>query len=164
MTTPNGEGQDKPQTVEERISALEDAIETILDVVEAQGKKLAEVDKKVPKASKGLFGGKRKSEFGTKDTVTGIVYPTKAAVGKALASEFGLDPLVSTVYYTIAAKAPERFVDATEAETTKSRDDAKAKRDKEVEAANLRLAAEEKTKKDAEAKAKAEAEAKANKK
>lgn len=163
MVGPNDTEETQGKTPEERLEAIEEAVEAVLGMFEELSKKVNEIDKKTVKKSTGLFGGKRKSEFGTKDTVTGNVYPTKAAAGKALASEYDLDPLVSTVYYTIMSKAPDRLVDATAEETEKARKLRDEQKAKEVAEANKRLEDERKVKEAEEAKKKAE-EAKPEKK
>jgi len=148
MTEPNTE----EKTPEERLEAVEEALDAVLGMVEELSKKVNDIDKKTVKKSTGLFGGKRKSEFGTKDTKTGKVYPTKAAAGKALATEYDLDPLVSTVYYTIMSKDPERLVDASAEETEKARKERDEQKAKEVAEANKRME-EEKKAEDAKKKA-----------
>ncbi len=142
------------KTPEERLDALEEAAGTILDMVEDLTKKIAEVDKKAVKKSTGLFGGKRK-KTAIKDTITGTIYPSKARLGKELAGKEGfedIDPGNNFAYYQIIAKAPERFVDASDEESTKVWEDEAAARAKEVEEANKKLAKEEADKKAEEAK------------
>lgn len=146
-----------PKTPEQRIEALEEATGTVLDMLEALTKKVNEVDKKAVKKSSGLFGGKRK-KTAIKDTKTGIVYPSKARLGKLLAGteDFkDLDSGNNFVYYQIIAKAPERFVDASDEEAEKCWAAEKVEAERERAEAQKKL--------DAEAKAKAEAEAKAKK-
>lgn len=134
------EGQKTP---EERIGALEDIAGTILDMLEKLTKKVEDVDKRAVKKSAGLFGGKR-TKTAIKDTQTGVVYASKAQMGKKLAAEFGLDPGNNFVYYQIILKAPDRFVDASEEEAKKVWAEEEVQRAKEVEEANKRLAAEQK--------------------
>lgn len=146
--------EEKVKTPEERLTAIEDAIVTLLDMVESQSKKIAEVDKKAVKKSTGLFGGKR-TKTAIKDTKTGNIYPSKARLGKELAGKGdfeGLDPGNNFVYYQIIAKAPERFVDASDEEAEKVWEAEKAQQAKEVEEANKKLAEEEKAKEAEEAK------------
>ncbi len=156
------------KTIEERMSALEDATGTILDMLEGLTKKVTEVDKATVKKTKGLFGGKR-TKTAIKDTKTGTIYPSKARMGKELAGKDDfkdLDPGNNFVYYQIIGKAPDRFVDASDEEAEKVWEAEKARIAKEVEEANKRLQAEQKVKDEAEAKAAkeaAEAEAKAKK-
>ncbi len=147
--------EETPKTIEERVEALEEAAGTILDMLEEQTKKIAEVDKKTVKKSTGLFGGKRK-KTAIKDTVTGTIYPSKARLGKELAgtADFkDIDPGNNFSYYQIIAKAPDRFVDADDAEAEAAWKKEADERAKEVEEANKRLAAEEEAKKKAEAEA-----------
>ena len=151
------------KTLEGRVDGIEEALKTILDLIEDQGKKLAEVDKKAVKKSAGLFGGKR-TKTAIRDTTTGKVYASKAQLGKQLAGteDFkDLDPGNNFVYYQIIAKAPERFVDATEEEATKAWEAETANKEKERAEAQEKLDAEAKVTAEAEAKAKAEADAKA---
>lgn len=58
----------------------------------------------------------RRTLAALKDTKTGKVYTTKAAMAEAIAPEFGLDPTDNFAYYKIINEAPTRFVKATEAE------------------------------------------------
>jgi hypothetical protein len=75
-------------------------------------------------------------------------------MGKALAAAFGFDPEDSFVYYKIMTAAEKgRIVEATPGESEKVWADEAAKREKEVEEANKRLAAEEAAKEAAEKKA-----------
>ncbi len=150
------------KTTEERVGAIEEALGTILDMLEEQTRKIAEVDKKSVKKSTGLFGGKRK-KTAIKDTTTGTIYPSKARLGKELAgtADFkDIDPGNNFSYYQIIAKAPERFVDADDEEAEKVWKEEAAVREKEVEEANKRIAAEEETKKKAETEAAAKAKGK----
>ena len=144
--------EDKEKSPEERIQALEEAISTILDMLESLTKKVSEVDKKAVKKSAGLFGGKRK-KTAIKDTKTGTIYASKAQLGKKLASEFSLDPGNNFVYYQIIAKAPERFVDASDEEAEKTWADEKVQVEKERAEAQKKLDEEEKAKAAEEAKA-----------
>ena len=149
--------EDKEKTPEERIEALEEAMGTILDMLEALTKKVAEVDKKAVKKSSGLFGGKRK-KTAIRDTKTGTIFASKAQLGKKLAGEFGLDPGNNFVYYQIIAKAPERFEDASEEEAEKAWTAEKAQAEKD------RAEAQKKLDDEAKAKAKTTEEAKPPKK
>ena len=145
----------EPKTIDERMEAVEGAMTTILDMLESQAKKIAEVDKKAVKKSSGLFGGKRQ-KTAIKDTKTGKIYPSKARLGKELSGKEGfegIDPGNNFAYYQIVAKAPDRFVDASDEEAEKAWEVERVAREKEVEEANKKLAEEE------AAKAKAEAEA-----
>ena len=47
-----------------------------------------------------------------KDTKTGIVYSSKAKAGMAVATEYGLDPTETFVWYAVIKKDPTRFVSA----------------------------------------------------
>ena len=151
------------KTPEERIAALEEAIGTMLDMLEEITKKVAEVDKKAVKKSTGLFGGKRK-KTAIKDTKTGIIYPSKARLGKELAGKedfAGLDPGNNFVYYQIIAKAPDRFIDATDEEAEKAWASEKAEAEKARAAAQVKLDAEAKAAEAAKATAAPEAKTKA---
>ena len=55
-----------------------------------------------------ILGGKRRA-VKVKDTNSGTVYDSKSKAGKALASEFGLDPQDSFVWYRIVKLSPDRF-------------------------------------------------------
>jgi len=128
------------KTPEERISSLEDGMSTVLDMLEDLSKQVKGMG---PKKG-GLFGGKR-TKTAIKDTKTGIVYPSKAGVGKALAGKddfADLDPGNSFVYYQMIGKSPERFVDATEAEAEKVWADGKLVAEKERAESQKRLDAE----------------------
>ncbi len=144
------------KTPEQRIEALEDAVGTILDMLENLTKQIADVDKKAVKKASGLFGGKR-TKTAIKDTKTGKIYSSKAATGKALYAEVEKgDPADHFLWYKLQAAFPDRFVDASDEEAQKVWEAERVAREKEVEEANKKLAAEEATKKAEEAKAKAE--------
>ncbi len=141
------ETEEVPASPEERISALEGVVMELIDKVEAGVKALEEVKKTAVTKPKGLFGGKRKPTP-TKDLKTGIVYASKAAVGKSLATEAGADPLDTMAYYTVIKnlKMPDgadRFVNASEEEGAKALAEKKAQIEKEVAESNARIAAEE---------------------
>ena len=57
---------------------------------------------------KAILGGKRRP-VKVKDRNSGTVYDSKSKAGKALASEFGLDPNDSFVWYRIVKLSPDRF-------------------------------------------------------
>ncbi len=132
------EGEGKPKT---KIDQLEDTILSLIDVVETLAERIGKVEKTAVKKSTGLFGGKR-GRIAIKDTTTGTIYVSKAAVGKALASEADTDPLDHFAWYKLQAKFPDRFVDASEEEKTKVEAEEKARVEAEVAEANKRLAAE----------------------
>ena len=99
----------KEPTVEERVSAVEEAVTTVLDMLEDLTKKFGDLDKKTVKKASGLFGGKRK-KMAIKDTTTGTIYPSKSAVGKALYGEIdGGDPGDHFLWYKLLTKFPDRF-------------------------------------------------------
>ncbi len=154
------EVEEVPASDTERIIALESVVMELIDKVEAAVKSVEEVKKTAVTKPKGLFGGKR-TPTPTKDLKTGIIYASKAAMGKALAAEAGADPLDTMAYYTVIknlkmADGGDRFANASDEEGAKALADKKAQIEKEVAESNLRL--------EAEAKAKAAAEAKSAKK
>lgn len=57
---------------------------------------------------KPILGGKRRA-VKVKDRDSGTTYDSKSKAGKALASEFGLDPNDSFVWYRIVQLSPDRF-------------------------------------------------------
>lgn len=61
--------------------------------------------------SRVLFGGKR-ARIATLDTETQKIYPSKSAVGRALASEADTTPEDHFAWYKLIAKFPGRFVEA----------------------------------------------------
>lgn len=138
---------EKVRTPEERIDAIEGVVFELIDKVEGFAKAFEGFKKQAVTKPKGLFGGKR-TPSPTKDLKTGIVYASKAAVGKAFATEAGADPLNTMAYYTVlkVLKMPDgsdRFVDASEEEGKKAREDLAKQIEAEVAEANKRLAAEE---------------------
>jgi len=137
---PEGE---KPKT---KVDALEEAMLSLMEMVETLGERIGKIEKTAVKKSTGLFGGKRE-KTAIRDTKTGKIYPSKAAVGKALAGEFELDPLDHFSWYKIISKAPDRFVSASEEEAQKVWKEEEEKRAKEVEEANKKIAEEEAAKK-----------------
>lgn len=152
--------EEVPASPEDRLAALESVVMELIDKVEAVVKSIEDVKKTAVTKPKGLFGGKR-TPTPTKDLKTGLIYASKAAMGKALATEAGADPLDTMAYYTVIKnlKMPDgsdRFANASEEEGAKALAEKKAQIEAEVAASNAKL--------EAEAKAKAEAEAKAAKK
>ena len=131
-------GDKKPKT---KLDQLEDTVLSLIDVIEEQSKRIEKIEKTTVKKASGLFGGKRGRQA-IKDTTTGIVYISKSAVGKALASEVDTDPLDHFAWYKLMAKFPDRFVDASEEEKTKVEAAEKARVEAEVAAANKKLAEE----------------------
>lgn len=55
-----------------------------------------------------ILGGKRR-RVKIKDRNSGTIYDSKSKAGKALASEFGLDPNDNFVWYRIVKLSPDRF-------------------------------------------------------
>jgi len=149
MTTGKEAAPATPKTAEQRLDAIEGVVFEVLDKLEALAKDFAGLQKSAVTKPKGLFGGKR-TPTPMKDLKTGIVYASKAAVGKALAAEAGADPLDSMAYYTVIKvlrmpdkDASDRFAPASEEEGAKAREEAKAKLQAEVDAANAKIAVEE---------------------
>ncbi len=128
----------KPKT---KIDQLEESLLELIDMVGGLVERVDKLEKSVVTKPKGLFGGKR-GRIAIKDITTAIVYVSKAAVGKALASEADTDPLDHFAWYKLQAKFPDRFVDASEEEKTKVEAEEKARVEAEVAAANKKLAEE----------------------
>jgi hypothetical protein len=156
---------EKPQTPEEKMNVFEEVLYALVDRVEAVATDVAKLNKTVVKKSTQRFGTEHKPKA-VKDTKTSHVYPSLFASGKALASEFGLDPLDPRVYYQIIKKDATRLVVLAEGdpEGIKAQEDARAEIARQVEEANKKAEAEEaaQAKAEADAKVKAEADAKAN--
>jgi len=125
-----------------RIEALEETVLQIAEKVDDLAKQIAGVEKSTVKKSKGLFGGKRE-RVAIKDTTTGGIYVSKAAVGKALAEEADTTAEDHFAWYKLIAKFPDRFVDATPAEKAKVDKEEEERIAKEVAESNARLAKEE---------------------
>jgi len=133
-----------------RVEVLEETVLELIDKVEEQGKTIAGLEKTVVKKSTGLFGGKRE-KTAIKDSETGKIYPSKASVGKALATLIeGGDPGDHFMWYKLQAKFPQSFVVASTEEAEKVWADEKARQETEVAEANARLEAERKAKETAE--------------
>lgn len=152
------------KTPDERTEAIEGVVFELIDRVEKLTKDFEGLKKQAVTKPKGLFGGKR-TPAPMKDLKTGKVYPSKAAVGKNFGAEAGGNPLDTMVYYTVmkVLKMPDgtdRFVDATEEEGKKAREEYQAKIDAEVAEANKRLEAEQAAAAAAEVAAPAQAQAK----
>lgn len=147
-------------TIDQRIGNIEEALGKLIDIVGDQGKKLEAAGKTTTK-SKGLFGGKRE-HVAVLDTKTNIVYPSKARLARAVASELGLDPLNHFTPYKMYTAAPGRFKDLTPdaPEAKAAWEKEKAEIQAQVDAANKKLAEEEAAKAKAEADAKTAADAK----
>lgn len=135
----NEPGKEKPK---DRVEAIEETLGKLIDICQEITTRMDSLEKTTVKKTKGLFGGKRE-KTAIKDTKTGKIYPSKASVGKALATEFNEDPGDHFVWYKITAKAPERFVDASAEEAEKCWAEEKARIEAEVAEANKRLAEEE---------------------
>lgn len=127
-----------------RLEILEDTVANLTTALTAATDKIAELEKSGIGKKAGLFGGKRE-RTAMKDTKTGVVYISKSALGKCLATEADTEPLDHFAYYKLMAKFPDRFVEASAEE--------KAKVEKEEEDRIAKMMAEEEAK---EAKAKAE--------
>lgn len=136
-----------PKTVDQRVEALEGVIMELIGTVEELAKSQSTLAKTAVTKPKGLFGGKR-TPTPMKDLKTGNVYPSMAAVGKALATEAGADPLDTMAYYTVirVLKMPDgtdRFVKASEEEGAAARAEQQKKIDAEVAEMNKKLQEEE---------------------
>lgn len=158
--TPQVEEQEVPQTIEERMEAVESVVMELITKVEELAKNFEGFKKTAITKPKGLFGGKR-TPSPMKDLKTGKVYPSKAAVGKAFAAEAGGDPLDTMVYYTVikTLKMPDgadRFVEAPAEEAAKAREEYQKQVQAEVDRRNAELDAEA-AKTQAEKKAEAQA-------
>lgn len=142
--TPGPEAEVK--TVEDRMAAVEEVVFELIDRVEKLSKEQATIKKTAGGKPRGLFGDKRKP-VPMKDLKTGIVYPSKAALGKALAIEAGGDPGDTMVYYTVIKELKmddktARFAEASPEEGQKAREDRQKQIEAEVAAANARMDAE----------------------
>jgi len=131
--------EEKPKS---RIEALEDTVLEIAEKLEELVKSQATLSKTTVKKSAGLFGGKRE-RIAIKDTQTGEIYVSKAAVGKALATEADSTAEDHFAWYKLIAKFPDRFVDASANEKAKVEKEDAERMAKEVEESNVRLAKEE---------------------
>lgn len=132
--------ESKPKT---KIDALEETVLKLIDMMEDVSKRMDKLEKGTVKKPAGKFGG-HKERVAMKDTKTGIVYVSKAALGKDLAGEIeGGDPLDHFVYYKLTKAFPDRFVEASEEEAAtankeaaslaeKARVEAQEKLDKEA--------------------------------
>lgn len=136
----------EPAKVKEEPKGVEEVVLTLIDTVEALSKKVDALEKTSVKKSAGLFGGKRE-KTAIKDTKTGTIYPSKAAVGKHLATEFGTVITDNFAWYKITAQAPDRFVPATEEEAKKAWEEQEAQLQKAVDEQNKKIAEEEAAKK-----------------
>lgn len=138
-------GEDK-EPEEKKDKGIEEVVLSLIDKVEELTKKIDGLEKTSVKKSAGLFGGKRQ-KTAIKDTKTGKIYPSKAAIGKNFAGEFGLDVTDNFAWYKIISQAPDRFVEATEEEAQKAWADQEAQLQKSVDEANKKIAADEAAKK-----------------
>ena len=140
-----GKGE-KPAQPKSRIEALEETVLQMAEKVEELSKGLTGLSKTSVKKNKGLFGGKRE-RIAIKDTKTDKIYVSKAAVGKALASEADTTPEDHFAWYKLYAKFPDRFVEASPAEKAKVEKDEEDRIAKEVAESNAELAKQEAKKK-----------------
>ena len=109
---------DQPVKPKSRLDQVDDRLKVIEGKVQVLENQLADQTKvvgalhKAVKPKTGLFGQHRERST-TKDTVTGIVYVSRSAVGKALATEIGGDPGDHFAWYKLDKAFPGRFVEAT---------------------------------------------------
>lgn len=138
-----GKSEEKAEP-KSRIEVLEETVLSLIDKVETLAKSITGLEKTAVKKSAQRFGADH-ARKAVKDTKTGIVYPSLYATGKALAAEFGLDPLNQQVWYQIQKKDPERFqiLGPEDEEAKKSWAKADAELQAAVDAENVRIAAEE---------------------
>jgi len=121
----------------------EDVFAELVGVVEKLTERVDVLEKNTVKKAAGLFGGKGKEgRMATKDTQTGIVYVSKSALGKALATEADTGASDHFAWYKLTKKFPERFVEASEAEKAKAEAEAAAQAEKERVALQAKLDAE----------------------
>ena len=125
-----------------RIEVLEETVAALAEKVDSLSAQLTKVEKTAVKKTAGLFGGKRE-RVAIKDTKTDKVYISKAATGKALASEVDSTPEDHFAWYKLIAKFPDRFVEASPAEKAQVEKEEADRLAKLVEEANKKLAAEE---------------------
>jgi len=128
--------------VKGRLDAQDKTIGELIDVVQGLGDRVEKLEKTAVKKKAGLFGGKRE-RTAIKDTTTGKLYISKAAVGKALAEEAGTTPDDHFAWYKLLAKFPDRFVEASPEEKAKIEAEVAAAMEKEIADANAKIAAEE---------------------
>lgn len=133
-------GKELPKS---KVEILEETVLGLIDTVEELAKKMDALEKTALKKTTQRFGAEH-GRKAVKDTKTGTIYPSKFAAGKALATEFELDPFDTKVYYQIVKKDPARLVDASDEEAEKAWAKADAELAAEVEAANAAAAKEAK--------------------
>lgn len=124
-----------------RMEVLEETVATVIERLDELDKKVATIEKTGGGKPKGLFGGQRERKA-MKDTQTGIVYVSKAALGKALATEADTTEDDHFAFYKLDSKFPDRFVEATADEKKKVEDEEAAKREKEQQEEQARLEAQ----------------------
>jgi len=113
--------QEQEQTKSKtKLENLEEVVINLLDVVTDMSKTIQKLEEEVNELKKntsskpkGLFGGKR-TRTAIKDTETGVVYPSKAATGRALCEEVGTDETDHFAWYKLIAKFPDRFEELPE--------------------------------------------------
>jgi hypothetical protein len=127
--------------MEKQNATLEEAMGKLIDIVSNQGKVVESV-KAGTVQKKRLFGSQHAQRVAILDTKTNITYPSLAAVSKALAGEFGVDPADHFGYYKISSKAPDRFKRLEGAEAQKTWDASDATNKKIVDETNAKIAAE----------------------
>jgi hypothetical protein len=124
-----------------RLGNLEEAMGKLIDIVSNQGKVVESV-KAGTVQKKRLFGQQHAARVAILDTKTNITYPSQAAVTKALAAEFGIDPTDHFGCYKIFGKAPDRFKRLEGTEAQKAWDASDATNKKIVDETNAKIAAE----------------------
>ncbi len=141
------EAQAPAVTIENRVEALEEVVNELIDKIEEVVKGYEALKKSGVGKPKGKFGGKR-GRVPTKDLQTGVIYISKAAVGKEFAAEVGMSPADTFAWYTVEKTlklkdgTSPRFVEAGEEEGAKAVAEYEAQLAKEVAKANAKLEAE----------------------
>lgn len=120
MTGPKAE-----KGAKSRLDTIEETVTELIDTISGLAERLDKVEKTTVKKKAGLFGGKRE-RVAIKDVKTGVIYVSKAAVGKALATEADTTAEDHFAWYKLQAKFPDRFVEASDEEKAKAEEVEKA--------------------------------------
>lgn len=137
-----GKPEEKKEPPKSRIEILEEVVTELVGKMEELAGALGTLQKTAMKKSTQRFGADH-SRKAIRDTKTGKVYPSMFSAGKALATDYGLDPADTKVYYQIIKKDPTRLAPASEEEATGAWTEADAQLQRVVDEANRKMQAEE---------------------
>jgi len=97
------------QMLEAQVNTLAQTVNTLTDANLELAAKVEDLEKRLKSLGNPRKGRGRSSAQPVRDKVTNLIYGSKAKAGMAVASEYGLDPENSWVWYEVIRKDPARF-------------------------------------------------------